>query len=146
MPLKNKLKNTTEFREILEDNTKDYKGDFANILVHAPKIYSLLCRLLDSNNISTKNRSKITSVIAYFILPKDIISEEVFGTKGYIDDIYLCLYLLKELEEKHEIEELIEYWEGDIKTLKELLSCHYEELNKKFNNILKEMLDYIGLR
>jgi len=144
--LANQLKNKTEFKDILEDNTKDYGGDFSEIVVHAPKIYGLLCRLLDSKNISTGDRNRISSVIAYFILPKDIFPEELFGTKGYLDDIYLCLHILRELEEKYEIEELIEYWDGDVRTLKKLLNDHYETLDKKFSYILKDMLSYIGLR
>ncbi len=139
------LTNKTEFFDILKDNIEDYGGKYSEIIIHGPKIYKLLCNLLESKNISSNDRNKICSAIAYFILPKDVFPEEVFGAKGYIDDIYLCLYILREIEKEYELEELFPYWEGDIDLLKKLLKEDYEKIDKDLNYILKEILEYIGL-
>lgn len=140
------LKNKTEFREILLENTKDYKGKYEKEIKFAPKIYKLLCRLLESKNLSKEYRNKISSTIAYFILPKDIFPEDVFGPKGYVDDIYLCLYLLNQIKEEYEIEELLEYWDESPKKLKTLLKDDYKRLDKDFGYILNDILEYIGLK
>ena len=139
------LKNKTEFFHILSENTANYKGKYENIMVNAPKIYNLLCGLLDSKIIYKKDRQKISSAIAYFILPKDIFPEDIFGTKGYIDDIYLCLYILKTLKGEYGIEELLKYWEESPQLLKKFLEEDYEELNKELNYILQDILDYVGI-
>ncbi len=144
---KNKLlKNKTQFKDILEENTINYKGKHENTIKQCPKIYELLCKLLDSETIESKDKSQISSAIAYFILPKDIFPEELFGAKGYIDDIYLSLYILKKIEQKYEIEELLENWNYDCKLLINLLNKEYQMLNKEYNYILKDMLEYIGLK
>ena len=140
------LKDKTSFIDILEKNTKNYKGEFSDVIIHAPKIYDLLCNLLESNNLSKKHRNMICSSIAYFILPKDIFPEDVFGPKGYLDDTYLCLHTLRELKAELEIEELVENWDYDINLLKKLLSEGYDELDEEFNYLLKDILEYTGLK
>ena len=142
----NELTNQLEFSEILSENLSNYKGEFSEVLNFAPKIYELLCKLLESPNISRKDRGAITSAIAYFILPRDIYPEEVFGVKGYIDDVYLCLHILKHIERVYEFEEILDQWSGSSKELKKLLDKDYSELDKKFNHRLKDMLDYVGLK
>lgn len=139
------LKNKTEFYDILLENTRDYSGKYKNILIHAPNIYATLCKLLDSKNISESYRNILSSAIAYFILPKDIFPEDIFGTRGYIDDVYLCLFILRKIEKEYEIEEILECWDGGVKTLKKLLNESYVELDKDFHYILKDILSYIGL-
>jgi uncharacterized membrane protein YkvA (DUF1232 family) len=79
--------------------------------------------------------------IAYFQLPK----EEFFGAKGYIDDIYLSLYVLRDLKDEYGIQEIIEHWEDDPKDLKRLLTKDFDRLHKKFGYILNDILDYVGL-
>jgi len=52
--------------------------------------YRLLMRLLDDPQLPSRLRPLISSAIAYFILPADIISEELHGPYCYVDDIWLC--------------------------------------------------------
>jgi uncharacterized membrane protein YkvA (DUF1232 family) len=139
------LKNKTEFCDILEENIKGYSGEFKEIIIYAPKIYKLMCALLDSPNINKSSRNRISSAIAYFILPKDIFPEEIFGTKGYIDDMYLCLHELRKINDEYEFEELLQYWDDEPRILKNLLSKEYEKIDEKLNYILNDMLKYIGL-
>lgn len=143
--IKKQLKNKTEFLHILIDNTKNYQGKYEQIIVNAPAIYKLLCNLLDSKNLYKEDRHKISSTIAYFILPKDIFPEEIYGVEGYIDDIYLCLYILNELKKEYGIKELLGYWEESPDLLRKLLGDDYQELDKELNYILKDMLEYVGI-
>ena len=139
------LINKTEFVDILKENTEDYTGDFAEIIVHSPKIYALLCKLLESENITKKYRTKISASIAYFILPRDIFPESIFGPKGYIDDILLCLHTLRELESEYEFETLLGYWDWDVKLLRNLIGKYYDKLASEFSEYLGDMLRYTGL-
>jgi len=139
------LKNRTGFYDILVENTRDYKGEFEDVIHEAPEIYDLLCCLLDSKNITKDERNRLSAAIAYFILPRDIFPEETFGTKGYLDDVYLCLYVLREIEREHELEELLEHWKGNVNVLKRLLDKDFKRLDEKYGYILHDVLSYIGL-
>jgi uncharacterized membrane protein YkvA (DUF1232 family) len=139
------LKNKTDFSDVLRDNTLEYSGEYREIIVHAPRIYGLLCKLLMSNKISKRYRTKICATIAYFQLPNDIFPEELFGAKGYIDDIYLSLHVLQDLMGEYGIAEIIEYRDGNPDILKRLLNKDYEKLDKRFRYILGKMFDYVGL-
>lgn len=143
--IKKQLKNKTRFLHILSDNTKDYKGKYEHFITNAPSIYKLLCDLLDSKNLYKEDRHKISSTIAYFILPKDIFPEEIYGVKAYLDDVYLSLYTLNKIKKEYGIKELIEYWDKSPDILKKLLEEDYIELDKELNYILQEMLEYVGI-
>ena len=140
------LKNKIEFVEILEENTKNYKGEYVNVIRKAPEIYHLLCDLLRSKSISKIHRNKIVSAIAYFILKKDVFPEELFGSRGYVDDLLISLYVLREIRDEYDFEELSEYWEGNDRTLKKLLNEDFEKLNKKYGYILNDILKFVGLK
>ncbi|MFH1824601.1 MAG: DUF1232 domain-containing protein [Candidatus Firestonebacteria bacterium] len=149
MKIKNQkeiLKNKTEFYEILIENTRNYEGKFKEIVIHSPKIYNLLCELIESNRLSKKYRNYVCSAIAYFILPKDIFPENIFGAKGYIDDIYLSLYVLKEIEKEYEIEEILDHWKYDLDLLKKLLERDFKLIDEEFGYILTEILEYVGIK
>jgi len=89
---------------------------------------------------------KICANIAYFILPDDIYPENIFGAKGYLDDVFLCLVTLKEIEKEYEIEEILEYWEDSPKLLRKLLSEDYKILVKEMDKILPLAQQYLGLK
>jgi uncharacterized membrane protein YkvA (DUF1232 family) len=73
-----------------------------------------LTRLLDDPRLPTPLRPLISCAIAYFILPADIISEEIHGPYGYVDDIWLCAYVADVV--RHELGGdaiLVENWAGE---------------------------------
>jgi uncharacterized membrane protein YkvA (DUF1232 family) len=144
--IEEQLRNRTDFFDILVENTKNYNGKFKKIMNNAPDIFILLCNLLHSKNIEKEYRIKISAVIAYFILPRDVYPEKIIGLRGYFDDILLCLYLLRELRDHYEIEELLQYWEGDSKLLEYLLTEGYEKFYKEYKIFLNDMLEYIGIK
>jgi uncharacterized membrane protein YkvA (DUF1232 family) len=142
---KNKLMNPVEFFDILKENTINYKGKYEILIKNSASIYQLLSELLDSNKLHRDHRALISSTIAYFILPRDIYPEEIYGAKGYIDDIYLCLYSLSIIKKEYGISILREHWKGPSQLLSQLLNKEYPVLDKELNHILPKMLDYVGI-
>lgn len=140
------LKNKTDFFDILVENTKDYEGKYEEIIKLAPNIYNTICRLLDSKNLSREFRIRLCATIAYFILPYDMYPEAVFGAKGYIDDIFLCLIVLREIEKEYEVEEILEYWDEEPELLHKLLHDDYENLKKDMDKIISKAHKYLGLK
>ncbi len=140
-----KLMNSVEFFDILKENTINYKGEYKVLINHSPEIYQLLSEILDSNKLHRDHRALISSTIAYFILPRDIYPEETYGAKGYIDDIYLCLYALNIIKTHHGLSFLQKWWKGSPKLLSQLLNKEYPALENELNHILPKMLHYVGI-
>jgi uncharacterized membrane protein YkvA (DUF1232 family) len=78
---KKKLMNPVEFFDILKENTINYKGKYGILIKNSSSIYQLLCEILDSSKLHRDHRALISSTIAYFILPRDIYPEEIYGAK-----------------------------------------------------------------
>lgn len=77
-------------------------------------LFRLLTRLLDDPQLPLHLRPLISSAIAYFILPADIISEELHGPYGYVDDIWLCAYVADVVRRQLGDEAILaENWEGE---------------------------------
>ena len=102
------------FDELLRQEIAVYEGRHDDLIYLAPDFYCLLTRLLDDPQLPVHLRPLISSAIAYFILPADIISEELHGPYGYVDDIWLCAYVADVVRRQLDDEAiLVENWEGE---------------------------------
>jgi len=155
---KNKVKKINPLEEIYEEkqkiqtyssglrrNIEGYNGKFANIIKYVPDFYDLYESLLKEKKFDKHTRSIINSVVAYFVLPDDVISEEKFGAYGYIDDLYLCVYALSKLYLEKEV--INKHWKrsGDVF---ELASNIKNEIDNAPEDMIKKeklnlTIDYI---
>jgi uncharacterized membrane protein YkvA (DUF1232 family) len=102
------------FDELLEEDIADYEGRHDELIYQAPAFYRLLTRLLDDARLPKRLRPLVLAAIAYFILPVDIIPEELEGPYGYVDDIWLCAYVAERVRrEVGGVEILVENWDGE---------------------------------
>ena len=99
-----------------------------------------MSKLPESEDISSKDRTLILSTLGYFLLSRDILSEEIFGPIGLIDDIYICLYCLNYIKNKYSFDILMEYWEHDYESLNNYLTETYNNMLKdeKYKKIFKD--------
>lgn len=102
------------FDELLREDIAVYEGRHDDLIYLAPEFYRLLTRLLDDPQLPLRSRPLVASAIAYFILPADIIPEELYGPYGYVDDIWLCAYVADVVRRQVGDEAiLVENWEGE---------------------------------
>jgi|TARA_B100001971_G_C17750495_1_gene315215 uncharacterized membrane protein YkvA (DUF1232 family) len=134
-----------EFYEILDLSVGNYKGKHSIIIKLAPVIYKTMCNLLNSIALDQNHRNDLFVAIGYFVIPKDLYSESIFGPIGYIDDILLSIYVLRKIKEKYGIEEVYEYWDGDYNVLEKLLSSDFKKLKKEYLELFNSMLKFCGL-
>jgi uncharacterized membrane protein YkvA (DUF1232 family) len=110
----------------------------------APEFYHLLTRLLDDPRLPGHLRPLVSCAIAYFIMPVDIISEDIHGPYGYVDDIFLSAFIgdvVRRAVSSDSI--LIENWEGEA----EIIGLIAEILAKEADLIggqRAKILDYTG--
>lgn len=131
--------------DFLRNELDNFEGDFDKFILYIPDFFKLLCNLLDED-IKPEDRRRINSALAYFVIPNDVISEEIYGPMGYVDDIYLCTVVLKEIQEKYGFDLLNKLWSHD-ENLAYVLDYSYRKSYEilKEQNLVSDILQYSGL-
>ena len=79
---------------------------------HTP--FSRGFRILDDPLLPPRLRPLVLAAIAYFILPADVIPEDIHGPYGYVDDIFLCAFVADILRRETGSDALLEHnWDGE---------------------------------
>lgn len=69
-------------------------SDAVRVLLLVPDIFLLLVRLVLDREVPAASRALIGSVLAYFLLPFDLLPEALLGGAGYLDDVVLATAVL----------------------------------------------------
>ena len=120
------------YYDFLKNELNNFQGDFDKFIYNLPEFFNLLCDLLNED-LEREDRKLINSALAYFVVPNDVISEEIYGPLGYVDDIFACVVVLLEIKKKYGIELLEKLWTGE-----ESLDYVLEYSFRKSHEILKE--------
>jgi len=132
------------FDKLLEEDIAIYEGRHDDLIYQAPALYRLLVRLLDDPRLPYRLRSSVVAAIAYFILPADVIPEEIEGPYGYVDDIFLCALMADRLgKEMGNYNILLENWDGEaplLPLIEDILSQEAVLIGED----RKKILNYIG--
>jgi uncharacterized membrane protein YkvA (DUF1232 family) len=129
---------------LLEKQISAYEGRHDDLIYQAPELYRLLTKMLDDPILPIRLRPIIISAIAYFILPNDIIPEELHGPYGYVDDIFLSAFVADKVRNEIGSNDILtNNWDGeaDITSLIEEILSKEEEL---VGDQKKRILGYIG--
>ena len=131
------------FDQLLEEDIDFYEGRHDDLIYQAPAFYRLLVSILDDPILPLKLRPLVLSAVAYFILPADVIPEDLHGPYGYVDDIFLCAFVANRIKEKVGDEILIENWDGEaplIELIEDILESEAELIGEEKS----KLLNYIG--
>ena len=133
-----------DFYDILIDNLESYDDDYYSFIDYGPDLYKLLCDCLNSTDIDSNLRLNISAAIAYYVVPMDVIPEQIYGPYGYIDDIYITVYVLRKIAHEFGYEFLQELWnsEEDVETIIQL--C-FKESAEILEDKVEDILNYVGL-
>jgi len=128
-----------EYYDFLKEELANFEGSFPKYVLYIPDFFKILCKLTEED-IKLDDKKKVYSALAYFVLPNDAIPEDMYGPAGYIDDVYACAYVLKELAEKYGLEMLSSHWEGD-EDFEKVLEFSFTESKKELEEkeLLKEV-------
>lgn len=86
-----------------------------------PSFIKLLARLVRDPRVSRLDKAIVGAVLAYFVLPIDVVPDTL-PVLGQIDDVYFLALALSRLVNNAGIEVLLEHWDGDESSLELLLS------------------------
>ena len=136
--------NFKDFSDVLLENLTNFNGSYPDFIDYGPNLFNLLCDLLNQEEISSNERLIINAAIAYYVVPMDIIPEEIYGPYGYIDDIFITVYVLKKIANSRGYDFLQNLWKLDEDIIYVIDACYngsLELLGDKINDILI----YVGL-
>jgi uncharacterized membrane protein YkvA (DUF1232 family) len=133
------------YYDFLKHELDNFQGDFDKFILYIPDFFKLLCDLLDED-FDKQDRRIINSALAYFVVPNDVIPEEIYGPMGYVDDVFVCVKVLKKLQEKYGLQMLARLWNCD-EELDEVLDYSYEKSLEilKEQNVVEHVLEYAGV-
>lgn len=103
-----------DFYDKLKSDIESYEGRHDDFIYSTPSWYRLMTNLLDDSRLPYRLKPLVSCAIAYFIIPADVISEEIYGPYGYIDDIYFCAFVANQILVRTKDPDLfVENWEGE---------------------------------
>jgi len=142
-----------DFYDKLKSDIESYEGRHDDFIYLTPSWYRLMTNLLDDSRLPYRLKPLVSCAIAYFIIPADVISEEIHGPYGYIDDIYFCAFVANQiLVRTKDPDLLVENWEGEgdiIQLIDETLKKEEELIGSNKELILNytgcsELLEILG--
>lgn len=137
--------NFKDFYDVIRENLEKFEGDYDDYIDYGPDLFKLLTEILNERDVNPQLRLKVCAAIAYYVAPFDVIPETIYGPNGYIDDIYVCCFVLKEIESEMGIEFLESLWEGE-QDLKHALDESYSKSEIVVKDQIDDILKYIGLK
>ena len=133
-----------DFYDTLVENLDGYEGEYAYFINCGPNLFNLLCDLLSQKEINRQMRLEISAAIAYYVAPDDIIPEEIYGPYGYIDDIFISVYVLRKVAKEFGYDFLQNLWKHDTDLKKVMDDCYDNSLDLLEDKV-HEVLSYVGL-
>jgi uncharacterized membrane protein YkvA (DUF1232 family) len=121
-----------------------YRGTRERAVRRAPEVFSFFARLLVDSRLPRTDRHVVTSVLAYFVVPDDVMPEADLGPLGLIDDLYAAAYAYRQLRRELPGELLQDAWVGD-DDLDETMSVVYAETRAELGKRTKDVLRMAGL-
>lgn len=116
-----KLRNTVKKKLHKIEERFGKKG--IEIILLAPDLFVLLIRLMKDSRVNPKNKIILGAVVAYWLLPTDLLPELLTGGIGYLDDMLITLYVLDTLFADTEIDVLLDNWPGNPEVISNLQTC-----------------------
>ena len=133
-----------DFYDTLIENLEGYEGEYAYFINCGPNLFNLLCDLLSQKEISREMRLEISAAIAYYVAPDDIIPEEIYGPYGYIDDIFVSVYVLRKVAKEFGYDFLQNLWKHET-DIKEVMDDCYDNSLELLEDKVHAVLSYVGL-
>lgn len=135
-----------DFHDVLVENLNNYKGVYASFIDHAPNLYQLLCDILDTGEVDDYYKLAISAAIAYFVIPRDIIPEQFYDPYGYIDDIFISVYILRDVADEYGYDFLQNLWRGNENIQEVMDECYEKSLEILDDEKIQEIINYVGLK
>jgi uncharacterized membrane protein YkvA (DUF1232 family) len=117
-----------------------YEGPAQRAVTAAPVVFELFARLFADTTLSRDARALVNAVLAYFVVPEDVLPEAELGPFGLVDDLYVAGHVFRILRRELPAGALEHAWqgEGDVDaTMDVVYSQARNELGKRAREVLR---------
>lgn len=133
-----------DFAASLRRFVHDYRGARQRAVLLAPDVFGLFARMLVDPRLPRDARHVVTSVLAYFVVPDDVMPEAELGPLGLMDDLFAAAHAYRTLRRELPTELLHDAWRGD-EELDEAMAVVYTETRAELGKRAKDVLRMAGL-
>jgi uncharacterized membrane protein YkvA (DUF1232 family) len=134
------------FDQLLAEDIAGYEGRHDDIIYQAPALYRLLCALLDDPLLPQRLRPLLLAAIAYFVLPADVIPEDIYGPEGYLDDIWLACHAADIVRKEVGTDRILEEnWDGELPIETLLIDALEGDQLGLSTEIRTKIFSYVGI-
>lgn len=109
-----------DFYQRLRKNLRRFLGSqkgarhrFADVLLFAPDLFHLLCRLTLDPKVPLSAKARVVAAIVYFMSPIDLMPELVLGPIGFADDVVLSAMVVNGVLAHAGEDRIRAHWAGD---------------------------------
>lgn len=102
-----------DYLDTLRKKVAGYEGEYEELMRAAPDMLQLMDSLLKYDGLSQEQKLQVKVAVDYFISPEDVMSEQIYGYMGYMDDLFLASFTLKKVIEDVPVAVLEGLWKGD---------------------------------
>jgi uncharacterized membrane protein YkvA (DUF1232 family) len=107
-----------DFDQLIQEDIDSYEGRQDEVIYQAPALFRLLTNLLQDPNLPGRLRPLVIATVGYFALPADIMSEDLQGPSGYLDDIFLSAFVADQIRQALGTDKILtENWDGQAPVL-----------------------------
>jgi uncharacterized membrane protein YkvA (DUF1232 family) len=133
-----------EFLASLRQFVDEYEGSRSRAIRRAPEIFEFYARLFSDDRLGRDARALVNSVLAYFVVPEDVLPEAEYGPLGLMDDLFVAAHCHRILRRELAAEIVDAAWigEGD---LDDMMDEVYSECRAELGKRTKEVLKMAGL-
>jgi uncharacterized membrane protein YkvA (DUF1232 family) len=89
------------------------------VLLILPRIARIVPKLMTDKRVPARTKLALAGLAAYLVSPWDLIPDFIPGL-GQLDDVVVLLLFIEGVLNQVEDSILLEYWSGDVKTLRRL--------------------------
>ena len=133
-----------DYSALLRQFVFEYTGARQHTVRLAPDVFSFFAKLMIDERLPRSARATVTSVLAYFVVPDDVLPEADLGPMGLMDDLYAAAYAYRILRRELPGEVVADAWTAD-EPIEEAFARIYSETRTELGKRTKDVLRMAGL-
>jgi uncharacterized membrane protein YkvA (DUF1232 family) len=102
-----------DYRAEIHKFVADYEGVHEAAIRRTGAVFDFYARLMVDRRVTGEARHLVAIVLAYFVVPDDVLPEEELGPYGMLDDLFLAAHVYRLLDRQLEPEILADAWIED---------------------------------
>ena len=133
-----------DYRAQIRRFVHGYAGAYQDAILRAGDVFEFYARLMVDTRVAGDARTHVALVLAYFVVPDDVLPEAELGPFGMLDDLFLAGHVYRILRRELPPEVLADAWheEDSLDTAMEVV---YSESRAGLGKLRKDVLRLAGL-